>query len=246
MEASILLQIIRDDIKILNNLAVDLSKDSGITRDEVEIVLTRARNVVRELELLESKVTGQEETIFVNKVIEPHPDRIEKPLESKPVDPVTNPMETEEDKQPEPNKTSEPQAGTEEKTEQAPVEQEQEPEEETDMELLEVEQTEKRTLGESVAAQRSLNDMIGEDHQEDAFAKRPLKSIREGISLNDRYLFVRELFGNSNEKFNEAVDTLDHARSIQEAVHFLKSNFKWSKTETSQKFLTLVKRRFLN
>ena len=57
MEASILLQIIKDDIKILNNLALDLNKDADLSSDEVEIVLARARNVVKELELLETKVS---------------------------------------------------------------------------------------------------------------------------------------------------------------------------------------------
>lgn len=61
MEASILLQIIKDDIKILNNLAADLYTDTGLTSDEVEIVLARARNVVKELELLKSKVVEKAE-----------------------------------------------------------------------------------------------------------------------------------------------------------------------------------------
>jgi hypothetical protein len=244
MEASVLLQIIKDDIKILNNLAVDLDNDSGLTPDEVEIVLARARNVVKELELLESKVSEKAGPSPANAAPEAMPKTEEEPIETekKPTAGLKQEEGTKREKQPEPEEPQKPISGTEEKEEHTAAGQE----ENTDMELLEVEQTENKTLGESVAAQRSLNDLIGEDHQEDAFSRRPLKSIREGISLNDRYLFVRELFGNSNDKFNEAVDTLDRAGSIQDAVHFLKSNYKWSKTETSQKFLTLVKRRFLN
>lgn len=244
MEASILLQIIKDDIKILNNLTVDLSTDSNLTSDEVEIVLARARNVVKELELLESKVSGKARRTVANTI----PDTLQK-AEEKPIETEDNfsaqkesKGEVKDQKQPEITQTKEPESESKEKEVPPPSNQE----DDSDLELPEVVQTKNKTLGESVAAQRSLNDLIGEDYQEDSFSNRPLKSIREGISLNDRYLFVRELFENNNDKFNEAVMKLDDAESIQDAVQFLKSNYKWNKTETSQKFLTLVKRRFLN
>ncbi|GET20045.1 hypothetical protein [Prolixibacter denitrificans] len=247
MEASILLQIIKDDIKILNNLAADLSTDTGLTSDEVEIVLARARNVVKELELLKSKVVEKAEPSAVKTSPENLQKIAEKTIELE--EEAAPEVKTEEipkdERQPESKESKEP-----ERTETSSEEKEklvsEEQEEDSDMELLEVEQENNRTLGESVAAQRSINDLIGEDYKEDSFTNRPLGSIREGISLNDRFLFVRELFGNNSDKFNEAVDKLDRAENIQEAVHFLKSNYKWSKTETSQKFLSLVKRRFLS
>lgn len=247
MEASILLQIIKDDIKILNNLAADLYTDTGLTSDEVEIVLARARNVVKELELLKSKVVEKAEPSAV-KTSPEKPQKIQEKtieLEEEAAPEAKTEEITKEEKQPESEEPKEPQ-----QTETLPEEKEElfskEQEEDPDMELLKVEQENKKTLGESIAAQRSINDLIGEDHKEDSFTNRPLGSIREGISLNDRFLYVRELFDNNNDKFNEAVDKLDRAENIQEAVHFLKSNYKWSKTETSQKFLSLVKRRFLN
>jgi len=247
MEASILLQIIKDDIKILNNLATDLTTDTALTSDEVDIVLNRAQNVVKELELLKSKVAEKAEPSAV-KTSPEKPQKIgEKTIEpEEETAPEVRPEEISKDeKQPESKEPKEPEQTetvSKEKEESVSKEQEEDP----DMELLEVEQENKKTLGESVAAQRSINDLIGEDYKEDSFTNRPLKSIREGISLNDRFLFVRELFGNNNDKFNEAVDKLDRAENIQEAVHFLKSNYKWSKSETSQKFLSLVKRRFLS
>ncbi|GET29985.1 hypothetical protein [Prolixibacter sp. SD074] len=242
MEASILLQIIKDDIKILNNLALDLTTDAGLSSDEVEIVLTRARNVVKELELLESKASEKAGPNQVATSLQPPKKVEEKPAETETREDITPKIAKKEEisneKKPEvkePEIKEEPNTNTEEIAD------------DPDMELLEIgQETKRKTLGESVSAQRSLNDLIGDGHTEDAYMNRPLKSIREGISLNDRYLFVRELFENSNDKFNETVETLDRAENIQEAVHFLKSNYKWNKSETSQKFLSLVKRRFLN
>jgi hypothetical protein len=197
---------------------------------------------VKELELLESKVSEKAELTQAVTSPEKHQKVEEKSIEIETKEAPTSEITEEEDisdkKKPE-SKEPEIKEKSDKKTEEI--------EDDSDMELLEVEQeTKRKTLGESVAAQRSLNDLIGDDHTEDAYMNRPLKSIREGISLNDRYLFVRELFENSNDKFNETVETLDRAENIQEAVHFLKSNYKWNKSETSQKFLTLVKRRFLN
>lgn len=239
MEASILLQIIKDDIKILNNLALDLNKDADLSSDEVEIVLARARNVVKELELLETKVS--EAGLSTLKVIsQEKPETLEKPIKEKEDSQKEIPVAKDEEQQ-------KVQEATKMKSDEQTSLENGEISDDSDIELLDDKQIEKgKTLGESVAAQRSLNDLIGSDKPDDVFMHRPLKSIREGIGLNDRYLFVRELFGNNNEKFNETIDSLDHAKNIQEAVHFLKSHFKWSKSDTSQKFLILVKRRFLN
>ena len=238
MEASVLLQIIKDDIKILNNLAIDLASANDLTPDEVEIVLTRARNVVKELELLESKVKNNVGELSKT----PSHKEMTEPVEKI----MTEANQEKESKkegfaiEKEVQKVNEKEQGNDsKKTEEALHD--------SEIELLEDNQTERaKTLGESVTAQRSLNDLIGDEHHEDAYTNRPLKSIREGISLNDRYLFVRELFGNNNEKFNETVDALDNAGNIQAAVDYMKTHHKWSKSEASQKFLSLVKRRFLN
>ena len=76
------------------------------------------------------------------------------------------------------------------------------------------------------------------------FKALPLKSLKEGLSLNDRYLFQRELFNNDKLKLDETVATLDGFSNIREAVDYLKANFKWTKSEASEKFVQLVKRRF--
>lgn len=72
----------------------------------------------------------------------------------------------------------------------------------------------------------------------------PIKSLKEGLILNDRYLFQRELFNNDKSRLDETIEALDRLKSIQEAVEYLKANFKWTKSEASEKFVKLVKRRF--
>ena len=76
------------------------------------------------------------------------------------------------------------------------------------------------------------------------FKPTPIKSLKEGLILNDRYLFQRELFNNDKSKLDETVAALDRLANIQEAVEYLKANFRWTKSEASEKFVQLVKRRF--
>jgi len=105
----------------------------------------------------------------------------------------------------------------------------------------------KKTLNETLGDSRQIsNDAITIEKEETVFQIIPINSIWDGIGINDRFLFIRELFANSSAKFETTVASLDKLTTIQEAVDYLKMNFKWNKTEASQKFLILVKRRFTN
>lgn len=78
------------------------------------------------------------------------------------------------------------------------------------------------------------------------FKPSPIRSLKDGLTLNDRYLFQRELFNNDKIKLDEAIARLDRLASIQEAVGYLKANYRWTKNEASEKFVLLVKRRFMD
>lgn len=106
---------------------------------------------------------------------------------------------------------------------------------------IEVKKTLNETLGES---HQLVNDILSPEKTESGYQLIPINSIWDGIGINDRFLFIRELFANSSAKFENTIAILDKLSTIQEAVSYLKDNFKWNKTETSQKFLILVKRRF--
>ena len=108
-------------------------------------------------------------------------------------------------------------------------------------EFSEVKKTLNETLGES---HQMVNDILAPEKSEPGYKLVPIDSIWDGIGINDRFLYVRELFANNSAKFESTVAALDELESIHDAVNYLKSNFKWNKTVTSQKFLVLVKRRF--
>lgn len=98
---------------------------------------------------------------------------------------------------------------------------------------------------ETINKGQTLNDSIGETKvSETKLNTGPISSLKASIGLNDRYQFVREIFGNNTEKYNKVIDHLDKLETIQQAVEYLKSQLTLQKTETSMKFVELLKRRF--
>ena len=104
---------------------------------------------------------------------------------------------------------------------------------------------EKPLVGESFKKENSLNDSIGETKSaESPLNNGSITSLRAAIGLNDRFLFIREIFGNNTDKYNTVIDKLDKLETIQQAVDYLKATLTLQKNETSMKFVDLLKRRF--
>ena len=83
----------------------------------------------------------------------------------------------------------------------------------------------------------SLNDII---------EKRQLSDFRKAFSLNDRFRFRRELFGNSDEKMNEAIDCLNNKQSYEDSLNYIISELHWNmEDETVADFVKLLERRFV-
>jgi len=112
-------------------------------------------------------------------------------------------------------------------------------------EFIESERHEKQVVGEKFQKERSLNDSIGENHAgESKQITGRITNLRAAIGLNDRFLFIREIFENNTEKYNNVIEQLDKMEQIQEAVEYLKANLVMQKTDASMKFVELLKRRF--
>jgi hypothetical protein len=104
---------------------------------------------------------------------------------------------------------------------------------------------EKPILEDPLPKDRTLNDTIGETKSaEPLLTSGPISSLRAAIGLNDRFLFIREIFGNNTDKYNRVIDQLDKLETQQQAVELLKANITLQKNETSMKFVDLLKRRF--
>lgn len=68
--------------------------------------------------------------------------------------------------------------------------------------------------------------------------------IRQAVSIGDRFLFQRELFGGNAEKLQQTLTELNTLHSFDEAVAFIE-RFGWDKqSPTHELFINVLRRRF--
>jgi hypothetical protein len=78
---------------------------------------------------------------------------------------------------------------------------------------------------------------------------KPISDLKLAITLNDKLLYVKDLFNGYNLAYSEAIEILNRFNNFEEAMRFLKTNYiaknNWdSKPETTAKFYALLKRRY--
>jgi hypothetical protein len=78
---------------------------------------------------------------------------------------------------------------------------------------------------------------------------KPISDIKLAITLNDKLLYVKDLFNGYNLAYSEAIEILNRFNTFEEASRFLKTNYvtknNWeSKPATTEKFYALLKRRY--
>ena len=102
----------------------------------------------------------------------------------------------------------------------------------------------------SSAAAPSLNDLLARTNaKENEPVKAPIADLKQGISINEKLLFIRELFKGYNLAYSEAIDIVNKMNSFEAADSFLQSNYAvkndWaSKQTTVDQFYELLNRRF--
>ena len=108
-----------------------------------------------------------------------------------------------------------------------------------------------KEVNETVAQQESLNDRLKENRTEvmHALKDTPIKDLRKGIGINDRFVFINELFRGDEPMYERSIKTINSFNIYQEAEYWMNRELKiklgWDDTrETVKHFYQLVKRRF--
>lgn len=69
--------------------------------------------------------------------------------------------------------------------------------------------------------------------------------IRQAISLGDRFLFQRELFGGNGELMQKTLDILNQKHDFDDALAYINKNFEWNQdSSTYELFINILHRRF--
>jgi hypothetical protein len=105
------------------------------------------------------------------------------------------------------------------------------------------------TVGDSFSLTDRLNEqmgsMRGENNVSEIIKTKPLANLDDAIGVNDKFLFIRELFNGSPESYNQALGRLNGVRSFDDAKAVLTS-FTGDNKETRilKQFLDIIKRKF--
>lgn len=110
----------------------------------------------------------------------------------------------------------------------------------------------KKEVHEAIAEKReSLNDRLKQDKTEVAHVLKdaPIKDLKKGIGINDRFTFVRELFRGDESFYERSIKTINSFHIFSEAEYWINRELKykmgWDEDkEVVKHFYQLVRRRF--
>jgi len=104
-------------------------------------------------------------------------------------------------------------------------------------------------IGDTFGLTDRLNEQMGsmrdDDNVSDILKTKPIINLADAIGVNDKFLFIREIFKGNPESFEQAITKLDNAASYSDAQEVLRS-YTGSAKETGvvKQLMDLVKRKF--
>ena len=54
---------------------------------------------------------------------------------------------------------------------------------------------------------------------------KPITDLAKAIGINDKFLFIKELFGGDSDLYNQTIKHLNHFTDLNEAIIYLQENF---------------------
>lgn len=99
--------------------------------------------------------------------------------------------------------------------------------------------------------EESLNDRLKQDKKELAHVLKeaPVKDLRKAIGVNDKFVFISELFRGDEQSYERSIKTINTFHILPEAEYWINRELKvklgWNDTnDVVQHFYQLVRRRF--
>ena len=125
----------------------------------------------------------------------------------------------------------------------------------TEEETLDISPNQRNLLDEiQEVGGESVNEKYAEGTQPESVAEKmtntKIEDLRKAIALNQKFLFMKDLFSGEKSAYDEAIDKLNSCHTIQEAKSFLASEvenkYNWEQeTPAVEQFNNLLERKFL-
>ena len=98
----------------------------------------------------------------------------------------------------------------------------------------------KKLLGESLHQNVPYQDLSSRLHA------KPITDLAKAIEINERFLYIRELFGNDAKKYEKTIQVLNNAANFNEAYNYMIREYTWDMdSELVQGLLEVVRRKFI-
>lgn len=94
-----------------------------------------------------------------------------------------------------------------------------------------------QTLADTIAAPTALGEEI---------SHKNIKSLRQGIGLNDKFLMIRDLFDGNADEYEQAIDALDGFDDFDDCIIYIAENFAWNADSEGAKFIMQLLERKLS
>jgi hypothetical protein len=273
MEKEKLIHEINRTLETLKMYADRLEKNAGkVHRMDIELMIEKTREIYDRLIQLDTLIIPFEteipktvvvETEKQEEKIEPEPEVVVKPATEEIPEPETKetyekPVITEK----EPEEQQEIQHMEEEPAEPAEIPEEkevvshkevrEEPEiTDAQQDYTETEEDSKSTIDLFSSAEPTISDVYSEQETvtvADKFNQETVNELREAIGINEKFLFINELFNGDMSKYNKAIDELDEMATYKGAETYLlelKVQHQWEEdSQALMKLTELVKRKF--
>jgi hypothetical protein len=74
----------------------------------------------------------------------------------------------------------------------------------------------------------------------------PVADLSKAIAINEKFQFIKELFGGDSDLYVETIRALNNAGSLGAAISYIDSHFSWDKnSEATRRLIMLLRRRFM-
>ena len=105
-------------------------------------------------------------------------------------------------------------------------------------------------LSDSLGNKKVLGEAIHQPIQYQEIASRlqakPITNLASAIGINERFLYIRELFGNDAKKYEKAIEIMNNSASFNDAYNYMIREYTWDMdSEMVQELLELVRRKFI-
>jgi len=115
---------------------------------------------------------------------------------------------------------------------------------------------EEKVVGDTIQEENQqalVNEVIRTDKEDISIGSKmqnnAINDIRKAIGLNEKFLFINELFSGNNDAFNIHIDKLNNCENTKQANMYLENlsqEYHWEAENTvKEKFYQIVERRFI-